>query len=79
MAWTPSSAWWDDALNETNEGAGPMAKISDHAWSGDGDSDGEQDTVFRRNDDGSTEIDRFFGGEWHTYHSPAPEDEAEED
>ena len=47
--------------------------MGDKAFLGDGDYDGEKDTVFRRNDDGSTEIDRYFGGEWHTYHSPAPE------
>jgi hypothetical protein len=55
------------------------SKISSNAWAGDGDGDGEKDTIFRRNDDGSTEIDRYFGGAWHTYHSPAPESGSDSD
>ena len=54
-------------------------RISSKAWAGDGDNDGEKDTIFRRNDDGSTEIDRFFGGKWHTYHSDAPSTESDSD
>jgi hypothetical protein len=51
---------------------GDDGRIASNAWAGDGDYDGEKDTIFRRNADGSTEIDRYFNGMWHTYHSDSP-------